>query len=463
MMNFKPPTVLRALSSRISRLTGRLSCTSNTKMALIKLFLLLVVTLCKTPEISQHDSSDVITRYYFVEPHNMGGKSVSVTPFPKGFRMITGAAPKRKFYGPIPDPDTSFWQDSDRTQQSLMEKSIGFLCLHYNGLPAEQALNRHYMPNRTVIDTCDGGIRMELQFPSCWNGKDNDSQNHSSHVAYPYLKRDGDCPPGYPTLLPTLLYEIIYNTFLFNGVPGQFVFAHGDDTGFGFHGDFMNGWDDGVLQQVIDQCQGGLGMQEQCTPLTIKPDSEITGCKMETPEVIQNEAVDFLEELPGGCKVVPNVDWSYNCGNDNAVASSPVSTSAQTATSVPPSPGSEPPTVATSAALPSSTSSLSLPANTTSAAAPPATTPAPSPTSDASVDLTSYTTITTVNGTVYNLVVVEEVVTTTIVSVVGGAEPTPGAIPAGGVKRHLHRHTSETKTDGHSHGSHKRGKRWNFL
>jgi len=28
-------------------------------------------------------------------------------------------------------------------------------------------------------------MRLEVMFPSCWNGKDTDSANHNDHLAYP--------------------------------------------------------------------------------------------------------------------------------------------------------------------------------------------------------------------------------------------------------------------------------------
>ena len=364
--------------------------------------------------------------------------------------MIAGNSTKRTFFGPQPDPLSATWTDYDRTQQSLMEKSIGFNCLG-SGV-SEGSLERHFMPDRAQIDTCHEGLRAEVQFPSCWNGVDLDSDNHTQHVAYPYLKRDGECPEGFDVRIPTIFYETIYYTPDFVGQPGQYVFAHGDPTGYGFHGDFINGWDDGVMQQFLDQCvdETGTGLQEDCHVLDIKPDSEIMSCQMETPEVLQSEVVNLVDELPGGCQVQADVDFVTNCGK-------PVSEDPASSVTSGPTPNGSPSYTAPANTTtpisvdPSPTSSSEPLANTTSTAAPPDPSPAPLTTSSAQSDVIIYTSSTVSNGTMLYYVVVEQVVTTTVV--VDGAQPTPDAALAGGVKRHVHGHQVEVlKTTGHGHG-----------
>ena len=32
---------------------------------------------------------------------------------------------------------------------------------------------------------CPGGLRAQIFFPACWNGKDLDSADHKSHKSYP--------------------------------------------------------------------------------------------------------------------------------------------------------------------------------------------------------------------------------------------------------------------------------------
>jgi hypothetical protein len=364
------------------------------------------------------------------------GKPVEVVAFPKGFRMIAGKASKRKFFGPDPDPPMAVWTDADRSQQSLMEKSIGFNCLASTTGPIEGTLQRHYLPDRAKINSCTQGLRAEIQFPSCWDGVSLDSDNHTTHVAYPYMLRNGDCPEGYNTRLPTLLYETIYDTWKFKDLPGEFVFAQGDNTGNGYHGDFVNGWEEGVLDQAIAQCHDGAasGLQEDCKVLDIKPDSEVMTCKMEIPEVLQQEQVAIVDQLPGGCKIVADQDFVPSCGAEDSAPAAPPAP----APSSPPSPGPYSTPANSDIATIAPTGSQPL-VNAT-----PATTAVPSTDPIQNNGLITFASTTVVNGTQYNYVVMETVVTTTVTVSAGTspAAPPPGA--PGAVRRHLHSHSAET-------------------
>jgi len=132
-----------------------------------------------------------------------------------------------------PDPPKSQWGSLGQTkQQDLAQRALGFNCLHYNRGANEDALFRHYLPDKDFLDAnCVDGVRFELSFPSCWNGKDTHSADHKSHVAYPDEVLNGNCPEGFDVKLPGLMFETIWQTNLFKGVPGEFVISNGDTTG----------------------------------------------------------------------------------------------------------------------------------------------------------------------------------------------------------------------------------------
>ena len=45
----------------------------------------------------------------------------------------------------------------------------------------------------------------------------------------------------------------------------QLVYSFGDWEGFGFHGDFLHGWKDNVIQNAIDYCtDNDDGLENQC-------------------------------------------------------------------------------------------------------------------------------------------------------------------------------------------------------
>jgi len=139
---------------------------------------------------------------------------------------IPGANPKDA------DPEQSYWAKLGQTSQvDLAQRALGFNCLSYGKKP-EGALYRHYMPEKSYLDeNCADGVRIELMFPSCWDGKNVDAHNHKNHVAYPDLVMNGGCPAGFDVKLPGLFYETIWATNLFRGVPGEFVLSNGDPDG----------------------------------------------------------------------------------------------------------------------------------------------------------------------------------------------------------------------------------------
>jgi hypothetical protein len=145
--------------------------------------------------------------------------------------MIAGDTRQRNFTWPVPDPPKSSWSGDEVSQKALSQKALGFNCLDYSRDP-EPSLFRHFLPDKSYLDAnCKNGVRFEIMFPSCWNGKDPDSPNHKSHVAYPSLVNTGDCPDGFKTQLPGLFYETIWNTYAFKDKAGSFMISNGDPTG----------------------------------------------------------------------------------------------------------------------------------------------------------------------------------------------------------------------------------------
>lgn len=172
--------------------------------------------------------------YYLLRNPEGDGK---VKAFPDGFRMLAGSTERRAYTmgDPTqPDPPTYDWATMGQTTQSdLAERALGFNCLNYGG-DAEASLFRHYLPTKDYLEAnCKDGIRLEIMFPSCWDGKNLDSLDHKSHMAYPDLVGDGNCPKTHPVRLVTLFYEVIWATKSdrFTGRPGQFVISNGDPTG----------------------------------------------------------------------------------------------------------------------------------------------------------------------------------------------------------------------------------------
>jgi hypothetical protein len=166
--------------------------------------------------------------YYFLNGDN-------IQPFPPGFVMLSGNSSRRTFDLPVPDPPESEWGPEDTTQEALEQKAIGFNCLNYK-LPGEPTLGRHFMPSKSFITgQCVDGLRLELSLQGCWDGKNLDSDDHKSHVAYRDFVITGNCPDSHPINLPTLFYERVYAVAQYANVDGKFIMSNGDTTGEVFY------------------------------------------------------------------------------------------------------------------------------------------------------------------------------------------------------------------------------------
>jgi hypothetical protein len=106
-----------------------------------------------------------------------------------------------------------------------------------------------------VLPACtrDAPLTLRLVFPSCWNGTDLDSPDHTGHVAYP--TPDG-CPPEHPRALPELVVDVVY---AFWAAPDALRFASGPTSTA--HGDFLNAWAPDALAERVDAC---LRRGERC-------------------------------------------------------------------------------------------------------------------------------------------------------------------------------------------------------
>jgi len=152
---------------------------------------------------------------------------------------------------------------------------------------------------------------MQVYFPMCWNGKDIDTPDHHSHVAYPDRYNGGNCPDGFPKRLLGVFFEADYSVSQFPAQSYQpFVLACGDSTGYGMHGDFLNGWDQTILQAAINSptCDSKSTSNgnnvKACLPLApylVEPHD--AACELSGP-IPLTEALGMIHAIPRlpGCQ-----------------------------------------------------------------------------------------------------------------------------------------------------------------
>lgn len=389
------------------------------------------------PEVAGH-----ITYYKYVPAFISNGSYVNPIAIPNGMKMISGSNYRRNFTLQVPDPSLP-WSGKDATQDALRQKAVGFNCLNYDKTP-EGTLERHFLPNKTFMEeNCPDGIRLEVLFPICWNGKDLHSQDFTSHVAYSDAGANGGrCPEGFDVVINQLLFETIYPTQNFIGKNGYYLFSNGDPTGHGYHGDAFIAWEGTVQEDATAQCgsptegDGTSGVPSDCPVFDIQSPATQSACTIQTaaPGVNMNLA-QAMTGLPGG--VIPQFGPEQAVPPEKDGGSSPTQAAAPNVvvpsavpSVVPPAPPSPP--------SPQSTSSTSSAATSTSS--PPLPTVSPPSALEANQPglATLRTVWSTVPGTVYEEIDMVETVTV----VARATVETPGAKKreVGHMKAHLRSH-----------------------
>ena len=228
----------------------------------------------------------------------------NLVPFPEGFQMIAGDPTFRNFTGPFPDTQLSYWPTDPTDQFFLKQRAIGFNCLNYDKDP-EASLYRHVFPTKDELDNnCKDGLRLEMAFPSCGTGA-LDSPDHRSHMAYPSLVKEGNCPAGYDVHYPFLFYETIFATNKFAGLPGQFILSTGDPVGTSYHADFIMGWESAdFLGQAINTCTSSSGQVQDCPLFTLQSDSDAAKCTFPMPsDLEEDDCAGPRDGLPVGVPI----------------------------------------------------------------------------------------------------------------------------------------------------------------
>ncbi|MCX6047118.1 MAG: DUF1996 domain-containing protein [Chloroflexi bacterium] len=138
--------------------------------------------------------------------------AASLQPYPLGLKMIAGQATATS----APQPAYFKWS-----------------CL---GEPDSST---------TDFVVCPAGSKLELllDFPDCWNGRDLDSTDHKSHMAYSINQA---CPANYPVAVPVLQFKLRYAS------RGEAGMRLASGAGYTAHGDFFNAWQADALANRLN-------------------------------------------------------------------------------------------------------------------------------------------------------------------------------------------------------------------
>ncbi|WKT54078.1 protein of unknown function DUF1996 [Fusarium oxysporum f. sp. vasinfectum] len=189
-------------------------------------------------------------------------------------------------------------------------------------------------PDRTC-DALYSPLRADVHFPSCYNPKAG-LTDFKNNMAYPednngYL----DCPEGW-VHVPHLFFESYWDTQKFQGhwEEGKgkqpFVLSNGDTTGYSNHADFLAGWDEELLQHIIDTCDAGTSGMDKCPGLFYGLNSDPCTIDSEVDETVDG----IMKKLPGNN---PLIGWlhGFSAAMDAVNSTGPNQNNAQASSKVP--------------------------------------------------------------------------------------------------------------------------------
>jgi hypothetical protein len=145
------------------------------------------------------------------------------------------------------------------------------------------ATSGHFATIKEAMTRCPAGSRLgaTLVAPDCWNGKDLDSPDHRSHMAYRVEDGYGHaiCPRTHPYIIPQFQLGAWYTTdataanwyLSSDRMPGMAAMMPGSTI----HADWFGAWEDSILDLWTENCidkllscnSGDLGNGQQIKTL----------------------------------------------------------------------------------------------------------------------------------------------------------------------------------------------------
>jgi len=149
-----------------------------------------------------------------------------VHPFPPGLKIVAGNA---------------------RATAPQSTRIVFWNCLYPSGplKPSVSVPECSRRRARMIRRPPTGYLRLNVNFPDCWDGKRLDSGDHHSHMAYSSGLR---CPASHPVKVPSLRLTVAYP------IRGGAELALASGGLYSGHADFFNAWKQGELKRLVEAC-----------------------------------------------------------------------------------------------------------------------------------------------------------------------------------------------------------------
>lgn len=170
----------------------------------------------------------------------------SIQPIPLGLRMIAGS----------------------HLSQPGQEQDTSIVRWHCKSWVADDFQNPNYsasIPQCVERDL----VRLDIIFPSCWDGTNLDSYDHKSHMAYPVTtagRNTARCPESHPVPIVRPSYHFafrvtpeVYDPYTQTSAnwklaSDSYEVSQNSDGGMSLHADWINAWQPEVMQMLLDNC-----------------------------------------------------------------------------------------------------------------------------------------------------------------------------------------------------------------
>ncbi len=177
----------------------------------------------------------------------------SVQPIPRGLRMVAG------------DPKATSAQKTSITRWFCYTDQLSSFL---NTVPGP------YCPRGPA------NLVLIVFFPDCWDGRNADSADHKSHMAYTRSNALGTervCPSSHPVPIPRLGIRIVYPN---EGGPDAVLSSGGKHSA---HADFMDGWETAAHVALVNRCiRGGINCSSAFSNSVAGGDNDEGGAQRRT-------------------------------------------------------------------------------------------------------------------------------------------------------------------------------------
>jgi hypothetical protein len=205
---------------------------------------------------------------------------------PNGLRFILGYNMANGKGGPTDSNSLDSW-------------AMGFDCVTSDFNGTSYTGIKHTIPDILATGKCpiNAWLRVYLTFPACWDGKNLDTADHRSHMAFG-LPGNGGCPSDHPYVIPEIAVQAFFRTDS-NFLAGKWHLSSdemmpGTIAGSTLHMDYWEAWSKPIKDLWEVNC---LNRHLSCSDGNVGDGRKIAGMQIDASPV-PNHVLVPLSSIP---------------------------------------------------------------------------------------------------------------------------------------------------------------------